>query len=90
MGGELPPLGNSPIIYLQDDAWAGVSEDHLKIWNINVDWNTPTNSTIAETQELGGAAGVSPFIATFDGGAFSNLEQPNNAPDLDVLQATMM
>ena len=90
MGGELPPLGNSPIIYLQDDAWAGVSEDHLKIWNITVDWNSPTNSTIAETQELGTGDGVSPFIATFDGGAFSNLAQPNDAPDLDVLQATMM
>jgi hypothetical protein len=30
MGGELPPPGNSPIIYMQDDSWAGVSEDHLK------------------------------------------------------------
>ncbi|MFN4761871.1 GEVED domain-containing protein [Gillisia sp. Q332] len=90
MGGEMPPLGNSPIIYLQDDAWAGVSEDHLKIWNINVNWNSLANSTIQESQELGAASGVSPFIATFDGGAFSNLAQPNQAPDIDVLQATMM
>ncbi|MCF4100486.1 GEVED domain-containing protein [Gillisia sp. M10.2A] len=90
MGGEIPPKGNSPIVFMQDDAWAGVSEDHLKIWNINVDWNVPANSTIAESQELGPASGVSPFIATFDGGAFSNLSQPGEAPDLDVLQATMM
>ena len=90
MGGELPPRGNSPIIFLQDDSWAGVSEDHLKFWNINIDWNSPTNSTIAESQELGTSNGVSPFIATFDGGAFSNLAQPGEAPDVDVLQATMM
>jgi len=90
MGGQLPPRGNSPIVFLQDDAWAGVSEDHLKLWNINVNWNTPGNSTIAESQELGTGNGVTPFIATFDGGAFSNLSQPNDAPDLDVLQATMM
>lgn len=90
MGGQLPPRGNAPIIFMQDDAWAGVSEDHLKFWNINIDWNTPNNSTIAESQELGTGNGVSPFIATFDGGAFSNLSQPNDAPDVDVLQATMM
>ena len=90
MGGELPPIGNSPIVYLQDDAWAGISEDHLKLWNINVNWTSPKSSTIQESQELGAANGVSPFIATFDGGAFSNLDQPNDGPDVDVLQATMM
>ncbi|WP_144960633.1 T9SS type A sorting domain-containing protein [Gillisia sp. Hel_I_86] len=90
MGGELPPRGNSPIIFLQDDAWAGVFEDHLKFWNVNINWNSPGNSTIAESQELGTSNGVTPFIATFDGGAFSNLAQPEGAPDLDVLQATMM
>ncbi|HSP39794.1 MAG TPA: hypothetical protein VLN46_00055, partial [Gillisia sp.] len=91
MGGELPPKGNSPIIYMQDDAWAGVSEDHLKIWNINVNWNEPQMSTIAEYQELGTSQGVSPFIATFDGGSFSNLQQPGeDLDDIDALQATMM
>ncbi len=90
MGGELPPLGNSPIVYLQDDAWAGISEDHLKLWNINVDWNSLESSTIQESQELGAASGVSPFNATFDGGAFSNLNQPNDGPDIDALQGTMM
>ncbi len=90
MGGELPPPGNSPIIYMQDDSWAGVSEDHLKIWNIDMNWTSPGLSTIREYQELGAAQGVSPFIATFDGGAFSNLAQPGSAPDLDALQATMM
>lgn len=90
MGGELPPPGNAPIIYLQDDAWAGVAEDHLKLWNINVNWNSPSSSSIAEFQELTAADGVSPFIATFDGGAFSNLSQPGSTTDIDALQATVM
>ncbi|SFN25648.1 GEVED domain-containing protein [Salegentibacter flavus] len=89
-GRELPPPGNSPIIYMQDDSWEGVNEDHLKLWLVNVDWNQPGNSTISESQELGVAEGVSPFHSTFDGGSFKNLSQPFDAPDLDALQATMM
>ncbi|WP_286761273.1 GEVED domain-containing protein [Salegentibacter sp. UBA1130] len=91
IGNEIPPRGNSPIVFLQDDSWAGVNEDHLKLWLIDVDWNNPSASTISESQELGAAEGVSPFIATFDGGSFSNLSQPGeDTPEIDVLQATMM
>ena len=86
LGSTLPPTGNAPIIYLQDDAWAGVSEDHLKIWSINVDWDTPANSTISTPQELMTTA----FDAVFDGGSFSNLPQPPSDPDIDALQATIM
>lgn len=90
IGEELPPPGNAPIIFMQDDAWAGVNEDHLKLWLINVNWIDPASSTISESQTLGSANGVSPFMATFDGGSFSNLSQPGNAPEIDALQATMM
>jgi hypothetical protein len=91
IGENLPPRGNSPIIYLQDDAWAGISEDHLKLWLINVDWSDPLVSKISESQELGSAEGVSPFISTFDGGSFANLSQPGeDNPEIDALQATMM
>ncbi len=89
-GEQLPAPGNAPIVFMQDDAWAGVSEDHLKIWLVNVDWNSTENSSISESQELTASQGVSPFIATFDGGSFSNLSQPFDAPEIDVLQATMM
>lgn len=89
-GEVLPPLGNSPIIYLQDDSWQGVIEDHLKIWLINVNWQQLGSSTIQESQELGLDEDVTPFLATFDGGSFANLEQPFDAPDIDALQATMM
>ena len=88
MGKDLPPPGNAPIIYLQDDEWAGVNQDHLKIWLINVNWNNPGASTIAESQEI--TNGVTPFTATFDGGGFQNLPQPGGAVDIDALQGAMM
>ncbi|MDT0690765.1 GEVED domain-containing protein [Salegentibacter sp. F188] len=90
IGDISPPRGNAPIVFMQDDAWAGVIEDHLKIWLINMNWDNPSSSEISESQELGQADGVSPFMATFDGGSFSNLSQPGNAPEIDALQATMM
>jgi len=84
-GSEMPPAGNAPIVYMQDDIWSGVTYDHLKIWTINVDWITPENSTISNPQELA----TQPFDGLFDGGSFSNLPQPSG-PDLDALQATIM
>ncbi len=89
-GPQLPIAGNAPVIYLQDDSWAGINEDHLKLWLVNVDWNNPENSSISESQELDSDDGVSAFNSTFDGGSFSNLAQPDGAPDVDALQGAMM
>lgn len=83
--GDLPPAGNASIVYMQDDAWSGVNEDHLKIWTANVNWETPAQSTISQPQIIN----TTPFISVFDGGSFSNRPQPAG-PDQDVLQATIM
>ncbi len=85
-GSQMPPAGDAQIIYMQDDAWSGVNQDHLKIWHINVDWQTPSNSTISNTPD---EIAVSPFNAVFDNGSFSNLPQPNGTK-IDALQATVM
>jgi PKD repeat protein len=84
-GPSLPPPGNAPIVYMQDDAWSGVSADHLKIWTINVNWSVPANSTISSPQIIN----TQPFDGLFDGGSFSNLPQPSGG-DIDALQATIM
>ena len=84
--GQLPAAGGAPIVYMQDDAWGGVSFDHLKLWTIDVDWVTVSNSTISAAQEIP----TTPFIGVFDGGSFSNLAQPNGGPSVDALQATIM
>lgn len=83
--GDMPPPGNATVVYMQDDAWSGVSTDHLKLWSVNVDWTDVANSTISAPVEIN----TTPFISVFDGGSFSNVPQPNG-PDQDVLQATIM
>lgn len=84
-GMEMPPAGNAPIVYMQDDSWSGVSQDELLIWNVNVDWENTSNSTITNPQSIVTA----PFDGLFDGGSFSNLPQPSGS-DIDALQATVM
>jgi hypothetical protein len=84
-GSTMPPPGNAPIVYMQDDVWNGVDFDHLKIWSISVDWDTPANSSISNPQIIT----TTPFDGLFDGGSFSNLPQPSG-PDIDALQATIM
>ncbi|WP_459209809.1 proprotein convertase P-domain-containing protein [Aquimarina rhabdastrellae] len=83
---DFPPEGNASIVYLQDDAYSGISEDHIKIWTVNVDFETPNNSTISAPQEIT----TTPFVGVFDGGDFSNLDQPNGGIAIDALQATVM
>jgi len=88
--------GPATMIYMADDSWGSVSQDdHLKLWNVTMDWNTPSNSTVSNALRLGvdasGAADgtVAPFNSTFDGGSFSNLTQPGGQ-DIDALQWIMM
>ncbi|MEI6901300.1 MAG: PKD domain-containing protein, partial [Bacteroidota bacterium] len=84
-GPTVPLPGNAPIVYMQEDAWSGVTVDHLKIWSVNVNWTTPTSSTISTPQIIN----ITPFDGLFDAGSFSNLPQPSGS-DIDALQATIM
>ena len=80
-----PVDGNATLVYLQDDSWAGVSYDHIKLWTVNLDWNNPANSLISNPVELA----TTPFNSVFDATGFSNLQQPSG-PDIDAVQATIM
>lgn len=83
---NLPAAGGAPIVYLQDDAWGGVSFDHIKLWTIDVNWTNPGSSTVSAAQEIT----TTPFISVFDGGSFVNLAQPAGGATIDALQATIM
>jgi subtilisin-like proprotein convertase family protein len=83
---NMPATGGTPVVYMQDDAWAGVAADHIKLWTIDVDWTNTTNSAISVAQEIP----TTPFISVFDGGGWSNLAQPGGGSSLDALQATIM
>ena len=80
-----PAAGNATLVYMQDDSWSGITTDHLKLWSINIDWANPSNSSISSPVQLNTTA----FNSTFDGGSFSNLEQPSG-PDIDAMQWTIM
>ena len=85
---NLPATGGATVVYMQDDAWSGVSTDHIKLWTIDVDWANTSNSTISSAQQIS----TTPFISVFDNGSFSNLTQPGNGRKVkvDALQATIM
>lgn len=89
-GGDWPTSGGATVVYMQDDAWGGVSEDHIKVWTVNMDWADTSNSFVSAAQELGAADGVTSYISVFDGGSFSNLTQPGGGVAIDALQATVM
>ena len=80
-----PSPGNATLIYLQDDAFGGVSYDHIKYWTVNVDWENSANSSISNPVQLA----TTPFTSVFDGGSFSNLTQPNGV-DIDAVAFTIM
>lgn len=85
---NLPAPGGATIVYLQDNAWNGVSVDHIKVWTADVNWSNPSSSTVSNPTEIN----TTPFISVFDNGSFSNLLQPGNGRriSIDALQATIM
>ena len=82
----MPAAGGATIVYLQDNAWGGVTTDHVKYWTVDVDWTTPANSMISAANQINTTAA---FTSVFDGGSFSNLAQPGGTT-IDALQATIM
>lgn len=52
LGNTIAPNTPGYVTYLQDDGWNGVSFDHLKVWEMNVDWTNPSNSTISAPLEI--------------------------------------
>ncbi len=80
------PDSSATLVFMADDAWSGVSDDHVKVWSVDVDFDNTANSSITTPLELN----LTPFIATFDGGGFSNLPQPGGGSSIDALQNTIM
>ncbi|MEM7185033.1 MAG: T9SS type A sorting domain-containing protein [Bacteroidota bacterium] len=76
--------GPAPILWFQDDAWGGISTDHMKVWDFEVDWSNPGGATISTPIEIPLAAFDS-FIAGTGGDAFANLAQPGTSQRIDAL-----
>lgn len=68
------------IVYLQDDAWGGVAIDHVKIWELSIDWDGV--STISAPLEIP----VTPFDSQFQPFGAGDINQPGTGQRIDCIQ----
>lgn len=87
-GTVLPPSGSSAMVMrIRDDAWSGSSSDALEIWNIDIDWVTPSNSSMYQDQVLP----VSPYDSDMCGyTTFNCIPQPGTSQTIDPLREVLM
>jgi len=73
------------LFYFQDDAWTGVTQDEIKIWEVNTDWANIGNSSVTEIQTLA----TTPFDSQFNS-SWNDIEQPGTAQKLDGIPGAFM
>jgi hypothetical protein len=82
----MPPASKKlNLFYYQDDAWTGVTQDEIKIWEVTVDWANTVNSTVTEIQTLA----VTPFDSQFNS-SWNDIEQPGTSQRLDGIPGAFM
>lgn len=83
--GEYAPAGTPGMfLTINDDAWGG-GADALWLFELDVDWATPTNSTFARTQQIA----VTPFDSNF-GSTWDNIRQKGTGQKLDAINQILM
>lgn len=83
-----PPTGAPAMVMrMRDDAWSGVSSDALEIWDLNIDWVTPSNSTFSQNTVLG----IAPYDSDMCGyTTFNCIPQPGTSTKIDPLREVLM
>jgi len=80
LGTDFPADAPGYIVYMQDDGWSGaISEDHIKIWSLDLDFVTPANSTVSAPQEVI----TTPFDSVFFAFGQGDVTQPGTSNRLD-------
>ena len=83
--GAFAPAGEPGLfITINDDAIGGGS-DQLWIYELDVDWTTPANSTFNRSQQLA----VASFDSNF-GNNWDNIKQPGTPQELDAIPQVIM
>jgi hypothetical protein len=83
LGTTFPADAPAYVTYLQDDGWGGaIANDHLKIWEMDIDWVTPANSTISSTPL---EVPTAPFDAVFAPFGSGDVEQPGTGQKIDMI-----
>ncbi|HBY68569.1 MAG: hypothetical protein CMC07_07735 [Flavobacteriaceae bacterium] len=80
--------GPAPIVWFQDDAWPGITEDHVKVWDLTIDWSNPAGATVSTPLEIPMAAFDS-FLEGTGGDSFAVLQQPGTAQRIDPIVFAM-
>jgi GEVED domain/CARDB len=81
-GTTVPAGAPGYIVYLQDDGWGGgIANDHLKVWEIDMDWGAPGNSTISAPSEIP----VDPFDSVFAPFGTGDVAQPGTNQKIDMI-----
>ncbi len=79
LGQDFPEDAPGYIVYLQDDAWPGITTDHIKVWEIDLDWEG--SSTISAPLEIP----TEPFDANFQPFGTGNVNQPGTNQRIDAI-----
>jgi subtilisin-like proprotein convertase family protein len=83
LGGSYDANTPGYIVYLQDDGWSGaITEDHLKIWEIDMDWVTTSNSTVSSVPLQ---LPTVPFESTFAPFGTGDVAQPGTTQKIDMI-----
>ena len=81
LGTDAPADVPGYIVYLQDDGWSGVTYDHLKVWEIDIDFVNAGNSTISAPLEIP----TDPFNSVFAPFGSGDVEQPGTGNKIDMI-----
>ncbi|SRX75066.1 GEVED domain-containing protein [Aequorivita antarctica] len=81
LGTNFPANAPGYVTYLQDDGWSGVSFDHLKVWEIDLDWTNTGNSTISAPLEIP----TDPFNSVFAPFGSGDVQQPGTGQKIDMI-----
>ncbi len=85
-----PPSDEIFVARLNDDAWGnGNASDQIEVWTINVDWDTPANST-ASMLALPTAAYDSDGCSVGGGADFQCIPQPGTVQGIDGIMTVIM
>lgn len=82
LGTNFTPGLPGQIVYFQDDGWSGaITFDHLKIWEITMDWNNTPNSSISSPLEIP----TLPFDSVFAPFGTGDVNQPGTSQKIDII-----
>tara|TARA_R110000850_G_scaffold150497_1_gene273284 strand:- start:197928 stop:200855 length:2928 start_codon:yes stop_codon:yes gene_type:complete len=82
LGTSFTPNMPGQIVYFQDDGWSGaITFDHLKIWDIVMDWSNTSNSTISAPLEIP----TLPFDSVFAPFGTGDVNQPGTSQKIDMI-----